>query len=86
MTPHLSEKLQAEAEGILVWLVKGCLAWQRDKGLTDPPEVQEATAQYKAEMDVLGEFLDDNCVFDSAGQITARAIYELFTRLVQANG
>ena len=28
--PYLADKLLAERDGILVWAVEGCLAWQRD--------------------------------------------------------
>jgi putative DNA primase/helicase len=50
------ERLRAEREGILAWIVQGCLEWQR-RGLDAPAEVTEATADYRAEQDVLGSFL-----------------------------
>ena len=40
----LFNKLAAEAPGILAWLLRGCIDWQK-YGLNDPPEVMEATAQ-----------------------------------------
>ena len=47
---------------ILAWAVEGCLAWQRE-GLGDqPPQVVEATAEYKEEMDPLADWLEDRTV------------------------
>jgi putative DNA primase/helicase len=56
----LAEKLRAELPGVLAWAVRGCLAWQRE-GLQAPAEVRKATAGYRSEMDVLGDFLADRC-------------------------
>jgi putative DNA primase/helicase len=58
--PHLAEKLQAEASGILAWLVMGCLAWQTE-GLETPEEVGSATQHYREESDPLGEFVGECC-------------------------
>ncbi|MCX6022166.1 MAG: phage/plasmid primase, P4 family [Chloroflexi bacterium] len=58
---NLSDKLEAEADGILRWAVEGCLEWQIH-GLGEPDEVREATANYRAEMDVPGGFFSDCCV------------------------
>jgi putative DNA primase/helicase len=58
---HLKEKLSAELPGILNWAVDGCLSWQKH-GLGFPEEVNSATAQYRAEMDILGAFISDRCV------------------------
>jgi putative DNA primase/helicase len=52
----LIERLLKELPGILNWAVEGCQAWLRD-GLELPREVQEATAGYREEMNVLGGFL-----------------------------
>jgi putative DNA primase/helicase len=43
--PDLSAKLAKESAGILHWMVKGCLAWQRH-GLAPPAIVTAATAGY----------------------------------------
>ena len=49
---------EKEMPGILSWLVKGCLQWQRE-GLNAPSAVLTATKDYRDEMDVLGDFIDD---------------------------
>jgi putative DNA primase/helicase len=59
----LAGKLQEELSGILNWALEGCRQWQ-DKGLQEPVEIVEATAEYKDEMDVLSSFLTD-CVTES---------------------
>lgn len=56
----LPEKLKAEAPGILAWLVRGCLEWQR-QGLNPPPVVRSATEEYRFSEDTIGEFLDACC-------------------------
>ncbi len=67
---RLLEKLRAEFSGILRWMVEGCLAWQR-KGLGLPDAVRQATADYRASMDVMGQFFADCCAVET--QATARA-------------
>lgn len=57
----LAAKLRTELPGVLAWAVEGCLAWQRD-GLGDPPAVQLATAQYRAETDLWGNWIAESCV------------------------
>ena len=57
---NLLEKLKAEAPGILAWMVRGCLKWQRE-GLGEPEEVETATRTYREEQDFLGPFLEDCC-------------------------
>lgn len=53
----LKKRLLAEAPGILAWLVRGCLEWQRD-GLGEPPDVASATAEYLHDEDQVGQFID----------------------------
>lgn len=75
----LVEKLKAEAPGILAWLVRGCLEWQR-QGLNPPPSVRAATAQYQFREDNLGNFLAECCeLTESDGTRTAfKDLYEAF--------
>ena len=58
---ELPEKLRTELSGILAWIVRGCLEWQRT-GLGEPDEVAAATGQYREEMDALAGFIEDRCV------------------------
>jgi putative DNA primase/helicase len=49
-----------ERAAILAWAVRGCLEWQRD-GLAPPKTVQDYTAGYRAENDLLLDWLDECC-------------------------
>ncbi|MGE0650800.1 MAG: phage/plasmid primase, P4 family [Alphaproteobacteria bacterium] len=73
--PTLLEKLKAEWPGILAWAIEGCLEWQRI-GLTPPPAVQAATADYLANEDSIGLFLAECCATDDPNASTE--VNELF--------
>jgi len=75
--PDLGAKLTAELSGILNWALAGLGAWQRD-GLNNPRAVREATAEYRAEMDVLAEFLDDCCIIDQRETVAAKSLYFVY--------
>lgn len=81
----LSEKLEHEAEGILAWLVQGCLGWQR-QGLCAPDSVTAATEKYRNEMDMLGEFIEDRCVEKPTAIATSAALYSAYTAWCEVNG
>jgi len=70
----LSEKLQAEAEGVLAWLVRGCLEWLQD-GLGSAAKVDAATQEYRDEMDTLAGFLADRCVQDKTAEVLSSTLY-----------
>lgn len=57
---QFKDKLRPEYPGILAWAVRGCLEWQKH-GLGLPEDVAKATKAYRAEMDVLGDFLEECC-------------------------
>lgn len=57
---QLAEKLAAESAGILRWCVEGALDYQRF-GLQSPEGVIAAKKEYRDDMDLLKEFLDDVC-------------------------
>lgn len=58
--PDRAAKLAAEAEGILAWCVRGALAYQK-VGLQPPAAVRKARDDYKSDMDLLAEWLDECC-------------------------
>jgi len=53
---HLAEKLKAELPGILNWAIRGAVEWAAE-GLGLPEAVRHAVDDYRADQDVLGEFL-----------------------------
>ena len=57
---QLIEKLRAEWPGILAWMVRGCLDWQRE-GLNEPRVVLMATESYRQQSDQLQLFVAENC-------------------------
>lgn len=58
--PDRAEKLSAEARGILAWCVRGALAYRKE-GLQPPATVRKAREDYKSDMDLLSEWLDECC-------------------------
>ncbi len=52
---------QDEGEGILAWIVEGCMEWLRD-GLKEPQKVLDATKEYRLEQDVVSAFLEECCI------------------------
>jgi len=82
---NLGEELLEEAPGILAWLVRGCLSWQR-LGLDVPEEVTKATAEFRAEMDILAEFLTDCCVVGPDTSAWAKDLYGAYESWAEDQG
>ncbi len=81
----LKEKLKAELPGVLAWLVRGCLSWQAG-GLREPPEVVNATAGYRADMDRLGGFLTERCTLAPRLITPAAELYAAYKGYAEGNG
>src|SRR5918993_3682790 len=73
----LPDKLRAELPGVLAWMVEGCLEWQ-EHGLGEPEGVRAATDQYRAEMDTLAAFLDEECVVREGMVAPATPLYKQY--------
>lgn len=56
---ELFQKLKAEVEGILAWMVQGCMKWSTE-GLQDCQTVKDSTHSYRIGEDYFQEFLDQN--------------------------
>lgn len=81
----LKEKLKAEADGILTWLVSGCLEWQR-VGLLPPQEVVAATAEYRNEEDIVLQFIGERCVTGLTAEVRAGELYQSYKEWAQESG
>ncbi len=81
----LPEKLRAELPGILAWAVRGVLEWQRT-GLREPDQIRSATAAYKADMDVIGGFIGDECVEHPDARVSVNELYESYKCWAEQHG
>lgn len=81
---QLGRRLGEEMPHILAWAIQGCLQWQQ-RGLRDVPAcVAEATAEYRDEMDVLGQWLTDQC--QQGGSTEATILYTDYKVWAEKNG
>jgi hypothetical protein len=72
--PCLREKLNAEAPGILNWMIEGCLAWQAS-GMGEPEAVSAATSAYRTDSDPLASFITEACVFGEEYKTQSSVLY-----------
>lgn len=83
--PELLDALEAELSGILAWLVRGCLAWQKEgRKLMAPACVQSFTKDYREDEDTLGNFLADECQMEGAAG--AKDLYTAYKAWAEAMG
>lgn len=82
---ELMARFEAELPGILAWSVRGCLDWQK-YGLGMPDEVAQATGAYRAEMDVLAQFLEECCIVNPLAKAKAGDLYRAYSDWCEANG
>jgi putative DNA primase/helicase len=84
--PDLDRQLlDAERDGVLAWMVRGCLKWQKN-GLQIPASIANATAVYRKDSDVLGSWLDERCGHLSGSRLSVTAAYEDFFRYYKDAG
>lgn len=81
----LPDRLADELPGILNWVLEGCMQWQRS-GLNPPAAVTDAVKEYRSEMDVLGEFIDDRCVTAPNAKAGATQLYGEYKRWCDDSG
>lgn len=81
----IDEKLKAEAPGILAWLVRGCLEWQK-RGLRPPPAVLAATDDYRETEDTLGRFITERCNEGKEYKSEATPLYVDYTNWCEECG
>ena len=72
----LDEKLEAEMSGVLAWLVRGCLEWQKRKSFDAPESVRYATDSYRDENDSIGKFIKDELLLDDEQRTQVTKLYD----------
>lgn len=83
--PKLLEKLKAELPGILSWAIRGCQIWQK-RGLEPPPKITNAAKAYRKEMDVLGQWIDEECTVSANARWRASEAYVNYRFWAEQNG
>lgn len=83
--PNMAEKLAAELAGILAWAMRGCADWQ-EKGLAAPEEVTSATAEYRADEDQVGRFLEDACVLNPQATTPTKTLFAAYRKWCESVG
>ncbi|MBS5816072.1 MAG: DNA primase [Enterococcus casseliflavus] len=82
---NLKYKLKRESVGILNWIVEGCLMWQRE-GLKRPKIVEDASKEYREEMDVTAAFINDCCERGINKRVKAKDFYQAYKTWANENG
>jgi putative DNA primase/helicase len=81
----LGNKLKVERDGILAWMIAGCEMWQQ-VGLAPPERVLVATKEYREDMDILKDFLEERCDVGEGCEVGNTELYSAFTSWAEANG
>lgn len=81
----LIERLKSELPGILNWAIQGCLEWQRT-GLAEPEIVNRATNQYRADSDLLREFIAECCETGEKHSAPTMRLYSAFRQWADDRG
>lgn len=82
---ELGARLDLERGAVLAWLVDGYRQWQT-QGLAEPGRVVEATAEYRAESDALGRFLDERCLLASGFRTQSAQLYHAWAEWCRGQG
>lgn len=83
--PRLLEKLKAEGAGILNWALDGLRQWQRH-GLRVPKKIDAATAAYRDEMDIIGEWIGEHCDTGAGCTAPKARVYRAYHTWALGNG
>lgn len=81
----ISEKLKAEAPGILHLMIQACMEWQR-VGLSPPQSVTEATTGLFRDLDPLGRFMEECLEKDVNGFVFSTDLILAYRTFLHAEG
>lgn len=82
---RLSEKLLAERDRILGWMIEGSVEWRR-VGLAPPERVLAASRDYFADEDLVGQWIAEHCSVGPARSAPAAALFASWSAFAEAGG
>lgn len=74
---ELQNKLKAESSAILSWAIEGALLWQNE-GLQIPSKVNDALKEYKADNDIIAEFMNSACIVSANSNIKKSILHDRY--------
>lgn len=81
----LGATLKSESEGILNWLVQGCVRW-RDEGLTIPDVLRDHTKSYRSELDTVGEWFEAHVIEATNSVTRSKDAYQSYKSWAESEG
>lgn len=83
--PALTYKLMQELSGILNWCVEGWKIFLKE-GIVIPKNVSDATALYRSDMDIIGQWLDEYTKPVKGTKATLKNLYRSYVKWCDENG
>ena len=83
--PHLESRLLEERDGILAWMIEGARKYLCD-GLRLSPAIRRASAAYRRDSDLLGEFLEEHYKADAQAREERGKVWEAWRQWCMQNG
>lgn len=83
---YLGEKLRQEYPGILNWCLEGLKRYRAQGKLAVPKKVDEAVAEYREAMDVIGHWFSSRVTEDPNGRLDYNAAFQNFIQFCQSQG
>ncbi|SRR5208282_2824343 len=77
--------LRPELPGVLNWAVEGLMKWKRD-GLRTPASVRAATAEYRSEMDTVGQWIEERTDLDPAATQSVQDLHSDYVNYLGPRG
>lgn len=75
---NITEKLLQELPQIINWAIQGALLWQKE-GLESPASINDATKEYRNEMDIINTFVDECCQIIPNYETPAQEVYNEYS-------
>jgi putative DNA primase/helicase len=82
--PNYEKILLEEKEGIINWTIEGFKKWEKE-GLGIPETVRIATQEYRDDMDVIAEFIEEKCIEDRNIETTTKELYDAYSKWCEEN-
>lgn len=82
---RLAQALEAEASGILAWLVRGAREWMH-LGLAIPESVRQPNLESNKEKDPVADFVNQCCILDPDARARAGVLYKHYQAWAEEHG